>query len=98
MALSLNCISCGSGWRLQRLTVITVASPGDGELTQVLVIPSERAVRWHGALHLNRGLFPRISVPLRDIDACRNPWMRNTSKRSALGFVLPPVQKGEERR
>lgn len=66
---------------MQRLAVITGRSPGDGELTQVLVIPSERVVCWHGAPCLNQRLFAHVSIPLRDIaDAFCNPCMGNVNK------------------
>lgn len=42
------------------LAVMMGGSPGHGELTQVLVIPPERAVCWHRALHLNWRLFPLL--------------------------------------
>lgn len=42
------------------LAVMMGGSLGHGELTQVLVIPPERAVCWHRALHLNWRLFPLL--------------------------------------
>lgn len=46
---------------VQRLAEMTGGSPGHGGLTQVLVIPSERAMCWHRALHLSWGLLPQVS-------------------------------------